>query len=152
MSAFDRAASSLDEAQRRQYYRREVWRWFTEHPRQAIRLYFSKVLYWFSPTNRLAQADQQTAARDLTMILTFWPLLLLFVIRLFRFRRYPLQSWEVLFYLLYLQGALCYAVFFPRIRYRLPYDYLLISVVAGYIWTVAKVYHQRVQTRTLRST
>ena len=78
---------SLDEAQRRRYYRQEVWRWLTEHPRQAIRLYFSKVLYWSSPTNRLAQADQQTAARDLTMILTYCPLLLLFVIRLFRFRR-----------------------------------------------------------------
>ena len=127
MSAINRAASSLDEAQRRRYYRQEVWRWLTEHPRQAIRLYFSKVLYWSSPTNRLAQADQQTAGRDLTMILTYCPLLLLFIIRLFRFRAYPLQSWEVLCYLLYLQAALCYAVFFPRIRYRLPYDYLLIT-------------------------
>ena len=82
------------------------------------------------------------------MILTYCPLLLLFVIRLFRFRAYPLQSWEVLCYLLYLQAALCYAVFFPRIRYRLPYDYLLISVVAGYIWNVAKAYRLRVVDRS----
>jgi hypothetical protein len=135
MSAFDSVGSRLSETARRRYYRQEAWRWLTEHPRQAIRLYFSKVLYWFSPINRLAQADQQTAGRDLIMILTYCPLLLLFAIRLLRFRRYPLQSWEVLFYLLYLQAALCYAIFFPRVRYRLPYDYLLIAVVAGYIWT-----------------
>jgi len=143
MRAFDSVASRMSEPERRQYYRHEAWRWLTGHPRQAIRLYFSKVLYWFSPTNRLAQADQQTAGRDLIMILTYCPLLLLFVVRLLQFRRYPLQSWEALFYLLYLQAALCYAVFFPRIRYRLPYDYLLISVVAGYICAGWKFHRQR---------
>lgn len=135
LSAVDSVASRLSETERRKYYRQEAWRWITGHPREAIRLYFSKVLYWFSPTNRLKTADQQTAGRDLVMILTYGPLLLLFLVRLLRFRRYPLQSWEVLFYLLYLQGALCYAVFFPRVRYRLPYDYLLIGVVAAYLWT-----------------
>jgi hypothetical protein len=135
MRPFDSVASRMSETERQQYYGQEAWRWLTGHPRQAIGLYFSKVLYWFSPINRLVQADQQTAGRDLVMILTYCPLLLLFVVRLLRFRRYPLQSWEVLVYLLYLQSALCYAVFFPRIRYRLPYDYLLIGVVAGYIWT-----------------
>jgi hypothetical protein len=143
MRAFDSVASRMSETERQQYYGQEALRWVTGHPRQAIGLYFSKVLYWFSPTNRLVQANQQTAGRDLVMILTYCPLLLLFVVRLLRFRRYPLQSWEVLFYLLYLQSSLCYAVFFPRIRYRLPYDYLLIGVVAGYIWTGWSFYYRR---------
>jgi len=143
MSALNRADRDLGDVERRQYYRREVWRLVSEHPLPAARLYLSKVLYWFSPTNRLTQADQQTPGRDLVMTLTYCPLLLLFVVRLLRFRRYPLESWEILFYLLYLQAALCYAVFFPRIRYRLPYDYLLIGVVAAYVWTVLKVYRRK---------
>ena len=143
MTAFDSVASGLSETGRQQYYRQEALRWLTGHPFQALRLYVSKVLYWFSPINRLVQANEQTAGRNLIMILTYCPLLLLFVVRLLRFRRYPLQAWEVLVYLLYLQSALCYAVFFPRIRYRLPYDYLLIGVVAGYIWTGWNFHRQR---------
>jgi hypothetical protein len=145
LSSFTRNASRLSEAEQRQYFREEAWRWLTGHPGQAIRLYFSKLLYWFSPTNRLVQADQQTAARQLVMILTYCPLLLLFVVRLLKFRRYPLQSWELLFYLVYLQAALSYAVFFPRIRYRLPYDYLLIAVVGGYLATAWGLYRRRVE-------
>ena len=134
-SGIEAAASRLSETDRPRYYRQQALRWLP-HTLARRLIVRPKVAYWFSPTNRLAQADQQTAVRDLIMVLTYCPLLLLFVVRLLQFRRYPLQSWEFLFYLLYVQGALCHAVFFPRIRYRLPYDYLLISVVAGYVWTV----------------
>jgi hypothetical protein len=63
------------------------------------------------------------------MFLTYYPLLLCLIFRLFCIHKQPLSRIEVLFVLLYFGSALFYSVFIPRIRYRLPFDVLLIAHV-----------------------
>jgi uncharacterized membrane protein YfcA len=61
------------------------------------------------------------------------PLLLLFIVRVARRKRYPLSAFEVLLAWLYVSSAFIYAIFHTRIRYRLPVDYALIALVAMFI-------------------
>lgn len=133
MSQLNQATQGMSDVEKRAYYRARVIDWFTHHKLQAARLYFAKLLYYFSPINRLAQRNEQSSARDALLIVTFIPLLTLFLIRLFRWRRFPPFNGELLFVLLYFFSAFCYAVFAPRIRFRLPFDALLIIVVGNYL-------------------
>jgi hypothetical protein len=48
-------------------------------------------------------------------------------------RGFPLMAREKLFLLIYLASAFTMAIFLMRIRLRLPYDELLMVVVAGHL-------------------
>ena len=63
------------------------------------------------------------------MFLTYYPILLCLIFRLFYIHKQPLSRVEVLFVLIYFGSAFFYSVFIPRIRYRLPFDVLLIAHV-----------------------
>ena len=67
------------------------------------------------------------------MLFTYGPLLALLVVRLMLIRRLPLTDLEVLFLSLYLAAGMAYAIFFTRIRYRLPFDWLLIALDAIFV-------------------
>lgn len=70
------------------------------------------------------------------MLVTYVPLLVLLVVRLALFKRWRVQSWEWLFLSTYVLSGLAYAVFFTRIRFRVPFDLLLICLVAHLIGSV----------------
>ncbi len=118
--------SLLPEMEQDQRYRELAINWIREDPGSAFRLYLGKVLHNFHFTNRLATASENTPARDLLMLVTWVPLLLLFCARPFFRRRFPLSSFERAVYWLVLSNALLSAVFFTRIRLRLPFDVLMI--------------------------
>jgi len=46
-------------------------------------------------------------------------------------KRYPIVPREKLFLVVYFLSAFTSAIFFTRIRHRLPYDYLIIAIVAS---------------------
>jgi hypothetical protein len=58
-------------------------------------------------------------------------LLVLLAWRLIDFRRFPLTPREKLLLIVYVLSAFTSAIFFTRIRHRLPYDYLIIAVIAS---------------------
>lgn len=104
-------------------------------------LYGRKLLYWFAPRNQLV-SDRLVPGgsgagpgwlRDGLMVLGYGLLMSILAVRLALARRLPFSSLEVLLLVLYLGGGMAYAVYFTRIRSRLPFDWLLIAVDALFL-------------------
>ncbi len=125
-------ALGLNEVQRDAYFRQQALDYICAHPVAAARLYFSKFLNYFNYRNQLATQSEASPLRDLAMLFTYVPLLVLAILRLV-LSKGKLHPVEVLFALLYLASALVQAVFFTRIRFRLPFDYCLIALAAGFL-------------------
>ena len=133
-----REISGKNEIQRCRIYTRAALQYMRENPGRTLALYGQKFLYWFHYRNDL-MSDKVIAGgassvppwqRDLVMLFTYGPLLGLLVIRLALVRWYPLFSLEVLLLTLYVSSGMAYAIFYTRIRYRLPFDWLLITLDA----------------------
>jgi hypothetical protein len=54
-------------------------------------------------------------------------------VRVVLWRRFPFAGLELLLLWLYIGGGLAYAVYFTRIRFRLPFDWLLIAMDAIFV-------------------
>jgi hypothetical protein len=113
------------------------------HKGQALKLYVLKVLNHFNYRNNVYTRTETSAARDLVMLLTYGPLLLLFIIRLLIMKQVRPTSTETLLIVLYIAAAFFYAVFYPRIRYRLSFDFLMIIVVARFLGHLLQSYINR---------
>jgi 4-amino-4-deoxy-L-arabinose transferase-like glycosyltransferase len=115
------------------YYRTKAIEWILSHKVQTAKLYFLKFLNNFNYRNNLSTSSESSNAKDIIMLVTYGPLFLLFLCRLILIKRFKPDSREILFIALYFSSALFYAIFFTRIRYRLPFDFLMIYVVAVFI-------------------
>ncbi len=133
ISRYREAASGLDEISRDRYYRSQAWGYIRRHPASALRLYTLKVLTYFHYRNDLVTTSEASALRDLVMLFTYAPLLLLAVWRIASARRFPLRPLDWLWGSIYLASAFATAFFFPRIRFRLPFDYFLIGFDAAFL-------------------
>lgn len=133
ISAYATKDTGLSELQLDTYYRGQAIDFIRHHKGRAIRLYALKVLNWFNYRNDLAQKSESSRWRDTVMLATYGTLLLLFIARLLLAGRMHPSRLETLMIILYLYNAFAYAVWHTRIRYRLPYDLLLIAVVALFI-------------------
>jgi 4-amino-4-deoxy-L-arabinose transferase-like glycosyltransferase len=128
--------SQPNEAAADRYYSHEAKQWILQHPGQAARLYVEKLIHYFGFIDNLTTNDTSSQAVSQTgrmaiMVLTYGPLLFLFGLRLALCRKFPLASGEFLLAGLYLLNAAFASLFFTRIRFRLPLDWLLLAVVAG---------------------
>ena len=126
ISQYEQAAEGLDEVARDRYFLDSALEYIQNHKMRVAKLYVLKVLNYFNFSNTLVTAGEGTTFRDLVMLITYGSLLLLFILRLGLILKYPPTSFEILIITLYLINALVSAIFFTRIRFRLPYDYLLI--------------------------
>ncbi|RPH66737.1 MAG: hypothetical protein EHM78_22945 [Myxococcaceae bacterium] len=129
------------EVERDRILTRAALHWIGENPGAAAALYGRKLLYWFAPWNNLV-SDRLVPGgsgagpgwlRDAAMLLGYGLLASILAVRLALARRDPLSSLEVLLLALYLGGGMAYAVYFTRIRFRLPFDWLLIVVDALFL-------------------
>jgi hypothetical protein len=132
------AAAAMDEASRDAYYQRCALDWMAAHPRAAAGLYLRKLAHHFHFRNVLYTRSEGRRLRDGLMFLTYYPLLLAVGLRCAFWRRFPFTRLEGLVCMLYVANAFASAVFFTRIRFRLPFDALLLAVVAGFVgrWLV----------------
>ncbi len=96
-------------------------------------MYFLKFLNFFNYRNDLVTKTEASSARDLLLLVTYGPLLLVAFARLVFSKSYRLSPLEILLVATYLVGALAGAIFGSRIRYRVPFDYTLIMLAAIFI-------------------
>ena len=133
ISRYEQQAFSLNEVERDRYYRSKAIEFLFENKTRALKLYALKVLNYFNIRNDLVTASEGSSMRNTLMLFTYGPLLLLFILRLVLLKTYPPSDLEVLSISIYLISAFIMAIFFTRIRFRLPYDFLLIIIVAMFI-------------------
>ncbi len=121
----------LNEFQADHFYRQAAVTWITQHPVDALALYLKKVFNFFNVWNEYAPGNTEEISnwKQLVMAASYLLLIGLLGWRLTQIRQFPLIPREKFFLVVYLLSAVTMAVFLPRIRHRLPYDYLLIAVI-----------------------
>lgn len=130
----------LNEVEASNYFTDEAIKWIKANPGRAFVLYVEKTANYFAPFDQLSDPSNNSVAQQVLATLTYLPLLLLLLIRLFRWRKDRLGADEVLLLAIYLLSAPTQAIFTTRVRYRAPLDPLLIVIVAGFLgrWIVAR--------------
>lgn len=123
----------LDDIARDHYYRKTALEFIRHNKAKTVKLYFLKLFNYFNYHNQLGTRAEEARWKDILMLITWGPLLILFLTRLILFRRFKISRFEGLLILLYFAGAFIHALFYTRIRYRLPFDLLLIMVVAMFL-------------------
>jgi hypothetical protein len=130
VSKFEHNATGMSEIERDRYFRSRAIEFIRDNPRNALMLYLKKTANFFNYRNDLFVSTESSPWRDWVMLLTFGPLLGLFVTRICLFRVFPFSELEKYLSAAYLSSAFLQAVFFTRIRFRVPFDFLLIAEVA----------------------
>jgi hypothetical protein len=134
LSRYDAVAKQYtDEVERSDYYTRAALTWIWEHKSRAAVLYLEKTANYFNPRNDLVTSSQQSRVNDAISIATYVPLLLLFFARLARFHVNPIGRVEGLLIGLYIGNAFVIAVYYTKVRYRVPLDPLMILVAASFV-------------------
>ena len=126
-------ARGLDAIETDAYFRHEAVDWIRANPGPALRLYLLKTLNYFNFWNELATESEVSRSKQIVSFVTYYPLLALGLIRLLFVRRYPIGRGEALALILYFSSAPLNAIFYPRLRYRIPFDFLLIAVAASFL-------------------
>jgi hypothetical protein len=124
----DVEALKLGEVERDRYYRDAALKAMCADPVGTLRLYGLKLLNYFNYRSGLATASEAAWWKDAVMLATYAPLLALLLIRLALARRFPLERVEWLLLVLYVGNAFLAAVFFTRLRFRIPFDWMLIAL------------------------
>jgi len=124
---------SLAELDRDRRYRDLAVKWIQTHPGEAFQLYLGKAAHYFHFRNRLETASESGWFRDAILFITWPPLLGLFFLRPFFLKVHPFSAFEKSLWLLILTNVFLTAIFFTRIRFRLPFDVLMILANAVFL-------------------
>ena len=111
------------------------------HKAAAFKLYLLKVINYFNVASKFRGklSGVTSSFKDIIMFLTYSPLLIIFLYRIIKYRL-GMNRFELLVVALYFGNALCLAVFHTIIRFRLPFDFLLIGVLASFISHAGRQY------------
>jgi len=137
MEPYYGAAENLDEFQADSYYWHVALSYIEENPCRAFVHYLERVLNFFNVMNGYAtQNDEEFSAwKQIVMAVSYSLLLALLGWRLIDIKRFPLIPREKLFLTVYVLSAFTSAIFLTRIRLRLPFDYLIIAIIA---WNLSR--------------
>ena len=135
--------AGLNEVQADSYYRYRGMQFVLDNKTHALQLYFSKVLNFFNYRNDMRTGGETSALKNIVMLIGYGAFVLIFLLRIFCFRLFRPSNWEIFLMVFYLLSAFIYAVFFTRIRFRLPLDYLLIAVDALFLRNVFTRWFER---------
>jgi 4-amino-4-deoxy-L-arabinose transferase-like glycosyltransferase len=133
ISSYELQAAGLDEIQQDHFYRDQAIHYILTHKIASLKMYFLKFLNFFNYRNEFVTKSETSKAREFLILMTYGPLLLAAIARLIFSKTYNLSPFEILLVSAYLADALVSAVFVTRIRYRIPFDYMLIMIVAIFI-------------------
>ncbi|MGE3934268.1 MAG: hypothetical protein AB7F67_13480 [Rhodospirillaceae bacterium] len=124
-------APETDEFANERYFTALALGRIAAEPAAAARHYLAKLAHWFLP----ASPDADGAGRGRTLVLWAGYAVLAggAILRLAGARRRPLAAEERCLLWAYLAVALAYAVFFTRLRFRLPVDPMLAVLAAAWL-------------------
>lgn len=125
--------AGLNEVERDDRLKRCAIDWIVHNPGAAAQLYVEKVINYFNYRNEVATQSESAPWKEWLSFATYYPLLLAALLRLACIRRMPLGRVEMLIYILYFGNAFISAVFFTRVRFRIPYDALMIPIVTSFV-------------------
>lgn len=141
----------FDEAQTDKLMRYYAFKHIYQHKWESLKLYVSKFVNYFNYRNVLATVSEASKTREITMLITYGFLLGVALVRLGLGYKYPIRDYEAYIYVLYLFSALFMALFFTRIRFRLPYDLTLVLINARFLAILISNTIQRRGAETQRS-
>ncbi|QKM64061.1 hypothetical protein DCO17_01740 [Polynucleobacter tropicus] len=118
----------LNEAQEDEYYKKIVFNLISENPTRYIKLYFLRTLNYFNYKNNISNQSEVNSLKNLVLFFSYYPFLIIAILRISFFQKIKLSYIEYYFYLIYFGNALLSAIFFTRIRYRIPFDFILIAI------------------------
>ena len=131
VSSYLAGTKGMNEAEMDAHCRREAMAWATNNPGAWMKLYAAKVVNHFHYRNDLYVREEQTPFRSAVMAGTYYPLLALAAAGLMFKRKSSLTPPEIALHVLYWGNALTSALVFTRIRFRLPFDPLLMVLAAS---------------------
>jgi hypothetical protein len=135
-------AANLPEIERDVALKRHAIAWIRDHPLEFASLFVRKFVNWFNYRNQLRTRGESSRFRDFVLAFSYYPLLALAFLLPFVNRR-RLSKYECYLYFSYGAAALAYAFFFTRIRFRVPFDYLLIILASGAARMLMQSFHGR---------
>lgn len=131
ISAYEQRAAHLPEVQQDHFYTGQALDWIKQNPGRAAVLYAEKVANNFDYRDDLATASASGGTQNLISAVSYYPILLLALLRIVFLRRWPLRPEEKLLAVTIAVNVLLLAVFFTRIRFRVPLDALTIVLAAS---------------------
>lgn len=143
ISEYRSQAEGLDEAARDRFFRAKALEYVRSHKLESAQLYLRKVLNYFNYRNELVTEKEESTAKDALLLLTYGPLLLLLLIRWLLVKFVKPSSFEILLVGLYVLSAFVHAVFFTRIRFRVPLDALLLAETAFFLDRILQTWLNR---------
>jgi hypothetical protein len=126
VSEYASDAGDLSETGRNEYFRTAAIDWIKANPAEATVLYFRKLLQFFNFREQYGTEGVGGASVQTALFISYYPLLILMAINLL----WAPSRNEIFLFLLYLGAGAAYAFFITRIRYRIPFDYILIVLAA----------------------
>lgn len=132
------AAGGLDEFEQDRFYRSAAVEWIRENKGDALALYGKKVVNYFNFRNELATESEASVLKDVLLAVGYGGLLLLALARVALRKRVGLRRIDAVLLTLYLASALVTAITYTRVRYRLPFDFLLVALVAPVVPAVLR--------------
>ncbi len=154
ISVYQRQAAHLGEVPADHFYTDQAITWIEGHPGHAAVLYAEKVANNFNYRDELATTGQGGTAQNLLSAVSYYPILLLALLRLALYRRRPLRPVEKLIAVTVIVNVLLLAVFFTRLRFRVPLDGLTIVLAASTVTTFLSAHRlssRRPSSRRVRS-
>ena len=121
---------SMGEVERDSYLFSEATSWMKDNPGRVIKLYFGRVLNYFASSNRLGKNSESSDIRSWILFLSYYSLLILALLRIPLLYIFALRREEIFLWVIYFGNAFTSAIFLTRIRYRSPFDALLILMVS----------------------
>jgi hypothetical protein len=139
ISAIERQTRGLSEIDRDAFFRNWAVNWIRAHPWNELRLYLEKFAFWFSYENEYVTQVTFPAMGilGLATAMVYYPTLLGSLIAI-RSRDEHLRGFAILAWIITLAADLSYAVFFTKIRFRLPFDPLFFAAGSGIIWVAMR--------------
>jgi 4-amino-4-deoxy-L-arabinose transferase-like glycosyltransferase len=133
ISFYRSTAREMSETERDSYYTGAAIDYVAKHGARSLCLYAGKFLNYFNYRNNLTTKSEEDPWKDRLMLLTYGLLLVLASARLAMVRKWRLTEYEKFAYLLYFLNGAFSALFFTRIRFRIPFDFLLITICAIFL-------------------
>lgn len=123
------------ELERDRIFKKAAYNEMVSNPTRTVSLYFGKFLHWFDFSNRLMSdtaveggaSSVNVSTREVILLAAYSLIIMPLVARLIVLRRHPYRPIETLGLCLWIGAGLAYALFFTRVRFRMPFDWLIIA-------------------------